>query len=122
MKKIVAILILFGALSASSFAQALPTVTTDEGSVMLTGTYQFIYKDRISDEAITLNDVQLAQLEALRDDLKTLYISFSEATLIKLPSKQEISSPSFVPLTSKIYVIEETNYADYQNLPTIPFQ
>lgn len=122
MKKIVAILILFGAFSASSFAQALPTVTIGEGSALPTGTYQFIYKDRISDEAITLSDAQLAQLEVLRDDLKTLYISFSEATLIKLPSKQEISSPSFVPLTSKIYVVEETNYADYQNLPTIPFQ
>lgn len=121
MKKIISAFVLFSFLSVISSAQVSVTVT-DGGAKPPIGTYQFIYKDRTSDQSIVLSDSQLEHLESLRDDSKTIYVSFSELTTIKLPSKQAITDPAFVPLTNKIFIKEESNYQDYYNLNLVPFQ
>lgn len=121
MKKVFTIFLL-SIVFLSSSAHETPVLIADGEKSATTGTYQFIFRDRISEESIVLSDIQLAKLESLRDDIKTVYIRFSEATTIMLPSKQDINDPLFVPLTSNIYIVEQSNYEDYNNLPTIPFQ
>lgn len=112
---------LFSLFSASGSAQIIIS-DTEGGAKPAQGTYQFIYKDRAHDESIVLTDAQLEHLETLRDDSKTIYVSFTESTTIKLPSRQAISDPAFLALTGKIYVQEESNYNDYYNLDLVPFQ
>jgi hypothetical protein len=121
MKKILAACVMFILFYGSSSAQVVVT-GTDNGERPATGTYQFLFKDRNSEEALTLTDTQIARLEDLRDDTKTRYISFSERTVILLPSKETINDPNFVPLTSKLYINEEINFSDYSNLKLVPFQ
>lgn len=121
MKKIIATFALFAFISVIGNAQVNVTGTDGEAKPS-TGTYQFIYKNRMSDESITLSETQLIRLESLRDDVKTIYVSFTELTTIKLLSSQEIQNPAFVPLTNKIYLTEESNYYDYHNLQLVPFE
>lgn len=121
MKKVFTIFISF-IIFLSLAAQETPVLVAGGEKNSATGTYQFIFRDRISAESVVLTDFQLAKLEILRDDIKTVYIRFSEATTILLPSKQEINNPLFVPITNYIYIVEQSNYEDYNNLPTIPFQ
>jgi hypothetical protein len=122
MKKVITIFSLLLFFSSVSIAQIGSSPDVESRPAASSGTYQFIYKDRASEEVINLSSSQLAQLETLRDNTATKYIRFSEATIIKLPSKQEITSASFVPLTSKLYIVEESNYQDYHNLVTVPFE
>jgi hypothetical protein len=121
MKKILTILVMFVLFYNSSSAQVVAT-TVDNGERPSSGTYQFLFKDRNSEENVTLTDSEIAHLEDLRDDTKTRYISFSERTVILLPSKEAINDPNFVSLSGKIYINEESNYQDYSNLTLVPFQ
>jgi hypothetical protein len=121
MKKILTafvMLVLFYSSSSAQVASGIPS----SGERPSEGTYQLIHKDRVSEQIITLTDSQLTQLEGLRDNSKTVFVKFSEATTIMLPSKLAINDPSYVPLTGKIFINEVSNYEDYQNLTLVPFE
>lgn len=80
------------------------------------GTYQFVFKDRAAEEAIALSDLELIQLESLRDEASVKYIKYSEKTIIKLLPKQVVNNPSYTPSTEKIYIVEEPDFYNYRKL------
>jgi hypothetical protein len=86
------------------------------------GTYQFVFKSRQAEENIQLSNSQLVQLESLRGETQVVLVKVTDFTTIKLFPKSLINDASFIPSTSKIYIVESPDYADLSNVKKIPLE
>lgn len=99
--KNISTLILFLAIALSGFAQAPDTAEDPK-------TFQYVFRSRDAEEAITLTSEQLTKLEQYRHSDKEVFVRVSEKTLIKLLPTNVITAPGFPasPIEEKLYFVE----------------
>jgi hypothetical protein len=88
-------------LKAQDAAQVRTDVLTKQESSAAPGTYQFIVISGIYQEPFS-NDI-LKTIERNRHDKQDTFLALSPGIKVRIPSRETIESPAFIPLAEVVY-------------------